>query len=215
MGVLSNNRSQITAGGLISASFVSDLYDILTGTVEDEISISGSLHVTGSIYGNLIGTAETASYILNAVSSSYAETASYSLIASESMFSISSSYSITASYCEGFIASSSYAETASYAVNSVSSSYATTSNFANTASYIETAQTASYVLNAVSASLSATASYVNGVSASIQHVNITDHMIVQGTILFYTASLPETDPEINGQLWRSGSFLMISTGSGI
>lgn len=148
MGVLSNNRSQITSGGLISASFVSDLYDVLTGNVLESVSISGSINVTGSIIGNVTGIASTASYVANAVSASYANTASY-------------------------------------------------------------------VANAISASFSSTSSYVNGVSSSIQHVEITNQMIVQGTILLYTASLPATDPAVNGQLWRSGSFLMISTGSGI
>lgn len=133
MGVLSNNRSQITSGGLISASFVSDLYDVLTGNVLESVSISGSLNVTGSIIGNVTGIASTASY----------------------------------------------------------------------------------VANAVSASFSSTASYINGVSSSIQHVEISDRLIVRGAVLLYTASLPTTDPALNGQLWRSGSFLMISTGSGI
>lgn len=133
MGVLSNNRSQITSGGLISASFVSDLYDVLTGNVLESVSISGSLNVTGSIIGNVTGIASTASY----------------------------------------------------------------------------------VANAVSASFSSTASYVNGVSSSIQHVEISDRLIVRGAVLLYTASLPTADPALNGQLWRSGSFLMISTGSGI
>jgi hypothetical protein len=148
MGVLSNNRSQITSGGLISASFVSDLYDVLTGNTLESVSISGSINVTGSIVGNVTGTASTASYVANAVSASYANTASY-------------------------------------------------------------------VANAISASFSQTASYVNGISSSIQHVEISNQLIVQGVVLLYTASLPTTDPVNNGQLWRSGSFLMISTGSGI
>jgi len=148
MGVLSNNRSQITSGGLISASFVSDLYDVLTGNTLESVSISGSINVTGSIIGNVTGTASTASYVANAISASYANTASY-------------------------------------------------------------------VANAVSASFSQTASYVNGISSSIQHVEISNQLIVQGVVLLYTASLPTTDPVNNGQLWRSGSFLMISTGSGI
>jgi hypothetical protein len=77
MGVLSTNRSQIVSGGLISASFVSDIYDVLTGNVLDAVQISGSLNVTGSI----IGTITTASYATTAVSaisasyaSSYVET---------------------------------------------------------------------------------------------------------------------------------------------
>lgn len=65
MGVLSTNRSQITSGGLISASFVSDIYNVLTGNTYDTVQISGSLSVTGSI----IGTITTASY-----ASSYTET---------------------------------------------------------------------------------------------------------------------------------------------
>ncbi len=73
MGVLSTNRNQIVPGGLISASFVSDLYNVLTGNVYDTVQLSGSLNVTGSI----IGTITTASYALNAqsaVTSSYALT---------------------------------------------------------------------------------------------------------------------------------------------
>ena len=42
-------------------------------------NISGSLSVTGSINGNLNGTATSASYVLNAVSSSFANTSSYAL----------------------------------------------------------------------------------------------------------------------------------------
>ncbi len=155
MGVLSTNRSQIVAGGLISASFVSDIYSILTGNTVDAISISGSLNVTGSIIGNVTGTATTASYILNAVSASFSTTASYSL-------------------------------------NALS------------ASYSQTANTASYV----------TGSAINIVSSSIQYCNVSSTFITQGTVLMYTASLPTTDPALNGQLWRSGSYLMISTGSG-
>jgi hypothetical protein len=152
MGVLSTNRSQIVSGGLISASFVGDIYNVFTGNTNESVLISGSLNVTGSIIGTLTGTATTASYVLNAVSSSFASTASY-------------------------------------------------------------------VLNAVSASNAATASYVSGsvitvVSSSLRYVNISDTLITQGTVLMYTASLPTTNPSVNGQLWRSGSYLMISTGSG-
>jgi hypothetical protein len=148
MGVLSDNRSQIVNGGLISASFVSDLYDVFTGNVEENLSFSGSVNITGSLIGNLTGTADTASYV-------------------------------------------------------------------------ETAQTASYVLNAVSASYSmeavnaASASYVSGSdvisnSGSFNHLNVTADFIAEGTVLIYTGSLPTTDPGNSGQLWRSGSYLMIS-----
>jgi hypothetical protein len=152
MGVLNTNRSQIVNGGLISASFVRDLYDVFTGNVVESVSVSGSLVVTGSIIGTLTGTSTTASYVLNAVSSSYA-------------------------------------------------------------------LTASYVSNAVSASFATTSSYLTGSSAiartgSFNYVTVSNTFIAQGTVFIYTASLPTTDPAFVNQLWRSGSYLMISTGSG-
>lgn len=149
MGVLDDNRSQIVNGGLISASFVSDLYDVLTGNTLQDVSISGSLNITGSLIGDLTGTADTASYV----------------------------------------------------------------TLSQTASYVETAQTASYVANAISASYMSGSS-VTAISASINRLDISETFIANGTILFYTASLPTTDPGVNGQLWRSGSCLQISLGTG-
>ena len=145
MGVLDDNRSQIVNGGLISASFVSDLYDVLTGNTLEDVSISGSLNITGSLIGDLTGTADTASYV----------------------------------------------------------------TLSQTASYVETAQTASYVVNAISASYMS-GSAVAATSASINRLDVSETFIANGTILFYTASLPTTDPGVNGQLWRSGSCLQIS-----
>ena len=149
MGVIRNNRTNIVAGGLISASYVSDVYDVLTANAVEDIVLSGSLSVSGSLTANLTGTADTASYV----------------------------------------------------------------TLAQTASYVTLAQTASYVVNAVSSS------YMNGssitsISASINYVSVTSNFIAQGTAFIYTASLPITDPATQGQLWRSGSYLMISTGSG-
>ena len=149
MGVLDDNRSQIVNGGLISASFVSDLYDVLTGNTLEDVSISGSLNITGSLIGDLTGTADTASYV----------------------------------------------------------------TLSQTASYVETAQTASYVANAISASYMSGSS-VTATSASINRLDVSETFIANGTILFYTASLPTTDPGVNGQLWRSGSCLQISLGTG-
>jgi hypothetical protein len=149
MGVLDDNRSQIVNGGLISASFVSDLYDVLTGNTLQDVSISGSLNITGSLIGDLTGTADTASYV----------------------------------------------------------------TLSQTASYVETAQTASYVANAISASYMSGSS-VTATSASINRLDVSETFIANGTILFYTASLPTTDPGVNGQLWRSGSCLQISLGTG-
>ena len=61
----------------------------------------GSLNVNGGITGSLLGTATTASYVLNAISSSFATTASRA---------VSSSFATTASYVQN-------AQTASYLSN--------------------------------------------------------------------------------------------------
>jgi len=88
MGILSNNYAKIIPGALISASYVSDIYDVLLGAATESIKISGSLTVTGSITstagfsGSLYGTASNAissSYAVNCTTASYAVTASYLL----------------------------------------------------------------------------------------------------------------------------------------
>ena len=143
MGVIRNNRTNIVAGGLISASYVSDVYDVLTANAVEDIVLSGSLGVSGSLTANLTGTADTASYV----------------------------------------------------------------TLAQTASYVTTAQTASYVVNAISSS------YMSGSTMSATSASI-ERLDVQSGIVFITGSLPTSDPSNPGQLWRSGSYLMISTGSG-
>jgi hypothetical protein len=143
MGVIRDNRTNIVAGGLISASYVSDVYNVLTGNTVENIAFSGSVNVTGSLIGTLTGTADTASYV----------------------------------------------------------------TLAQSASYVNTAQTASYVVNAISSSYMSGSS-VTAVSASV------DRLDVQSGIVFITGSLPTSDPGNPGQLWRSGSYLLISTGSG-
>lgn len=80
---------------------------IVTGSA----TVTGSLVVSSGITGSLFGTATTASYVLNAVSSSFATTASYVVTAQ------TASYVVTA-------------QTASYVLNAVSSSFATTASFA-------------------------------------------------------------------------------------
>ena len=140
MGVIRDNRTSIVAGGLISASYVSDVYNVLTGNTVENIAFSGSVDITGSLIGTLTVTASTASYVTTA-------------------------------------------QTASYVENSISSSYTSGSNVITT-------------------------------SGSIQYLQVTSKFISEGTAFIYTASLPAADPTVNGQLWRSGSYLMISTGSG-
>ena len=149
MGVLSDNRSQIVNGGLISASFVSDLYDVLTGNTLESVSISGSVNITGSLIGNLTGTADTASYVVTAQTASYvttAQTASYVLNAVSSSFATSASYVLNA-VSSSFATSASFATTASYSLVNVisSSSLADSSSFAPSASFATTSATASYL----------------------------------------------------------------------
>ena len=67
-----------------------------------------------SITASLFGTSTSASYVLQAVSASYATT---------------SSYALTAQTLLGSAVSASYAQTASYVSNAVSSSFATTASF--------------------------------------------------------------------------------------
>ena len=95
MGVIRDNRTNIVSGGIISASYVSDVYNVLTGNTVEQIAFTGSVSVTGSLIGTLTGTATTASYAVTAVSASYSNTASFSLT------SVSSSYAVTSSYVSG------------------------------------------------------------------------------------------------------------------
>jgi hypothetical protein len=172
-----------TAGGVeVGGTSVSNASDnrIITSdgtstglSAETNLSFDGSmLNVTGSVIansltGSLQGTATTASYVLNAVSSSFATNSNTASTASYVLNAVSSS----------FASNSNTASTASYVLNAVSSSFASNSN---------TASTASYVLNAVSSSFATTASYLlgGGVSISgpttdiVNYSGITHYMLV-------------------------------------
>jgi hypothetical protein len=128
MGVLSTNYTQIVPGALISASYVSDIYDVLMGNEPEAIIISGSLTISGSAIatrgftGSLHG---TASWAVRAVTSSY--------ITSSNVFGpygansiLTASYAISTSYAN-IIASSSIADTAISASYALSASYAPSS----------------------------------------------------------------------------------------
>ena len=84
--------------------------------------VTGSLTVTQGITGSLQGTSTTASYVLQAVSSSFASTAS--LAPNYVLTSTTSSMTVaTASFVQN-------AQSASYVLQAVSSSFATTASFA-------------------------------------------------------------------------------------
>ena len=142
MGVIRDNRTNIVAGGLISASYVSDVYNVLTANAIEDIVLSGSLSVSGSLTTDILtGTANTASYVLSA------------------------------------------------SIDGITN-------------YVRNSQTSSMTV--------ATASYVTGSNISVASASI-DRLDVPSGIVFITGSLPITDPGNPGQLWRSGSYLMIST----
>jgi hypothetical protein len=111
----------------------------------NNVEVTGSLNVVGGITGSLFGTASfatlahTASYVLQAVSSSYAATASYVANASSFPFTgsaiITGSLTVTGSVTatQGFTGSlfgtASFATTASYTQNALSASYALTASY--------------------------------------------------------------------------------------
>jgi len=109
--------------GTISGSISSAETASSVTTLNQDVLISGSLTVvSGSIYGDLIG---TASY---AQTASYVATASYALNASESVYALTSSYIATASYALE-ASQSLFALTASYLSGSITietGSFATT-----------------------------------------------------------------------------------------
>ena len=93
---------------------------------------SGSVTGINGFTGSLLGTAESASYVLNAESASYASTASYAanvpLTASYALNAESASYSSTASYVELAQTSSYYDET-DPVFTAVSGTFVLTSSF--------------------------------------------------------------------------------------
>ena len=179
MGVFSTNLTEIASGGLISSSHASDLYGVLSGSIREDVVLSGSFTVSAGPVVFLSGSAIQLTVTESIHTTTTITTAS---ITSASIGNI---------YNNITIASASISHNATdFSINGTGS-----------ADRIE-----------VGSSL-ITDTTLTSTSASISYVSVTDKFISEGTVLFYTASLPTSDPTINGQLWRSGSFLMISTGS--
>ena len=82
MGRIRTNKQYIVPGALISASYVSELYDLVTANIYEDSAFSGSLSVTGSIYGRLTGTSSFATQASQSFSSSFATSAVSALSAS-------------------------------------------------------------------------------------------------------------------------------------
>ena len=155
MGVLQNNYAQIVPGALISASYVSDIYDVLTGNEPEDITVSGSFVVSGSAISTVGFTGSLSGTASFAVSSSNA---------------ISSSYAISASYAP-------YSDSASVSITSISASYATLAQTALTASYVLLIDSSSAADTCISASYAVSASYAPPTTWSDIYTNATDHII--------------------------------------
>ena len=169
------NEQGLTANYITKAQLVSpdNNHHITSSQIYDDgttVSIAGNLTITGSTLGTFTGSlfgtssdALTASYVENAVSSSYALSASY---APGSDTSVTSSYALTASYVEN-------AQTASYVLQAVSSSYALSASYApgsGTSTSASYADTASYI-NPLNQDVQITGSFnLNSVSSTFQIV---------------------------------------------
>ncbi len=120
-----NNGGVFSGSGNFTLLNSSDLY--LTGSLRVSGSITGSLFGTASWSNNSVNS-QTASYVLNAVSSSFASTASFLVLAQSASYvlnAVSSSFSTTASY----------SISSSYAANALSASFATTASYYRTFPY--------------------------------------------------------------------------------
>jgi len=167
------SSTEFITGSTKFGSLITDTHQF-TGSV----SITGSLTVVGAgITGSLFGTsswaqnAVTSSYILQAVSASFATSAANATTASYVLNAVSASFASTAANAT----TASYvvtAQTASYVLNAVSASFATTAANATTASYVLQAVSASF---ASTASIATSASYAanGGVTQIVAGTNVT------------------------------------------
>jgi len=121
------SRTGIAGGSTISPTHITNIIDALDGsssttTVIASGSFSGSLtgHATSATTAT---SAATASYVLNAVSSSFATTATTATTASYVLQAVSASFATTASYVKT-------AQTASYVLQAVSASFAVSASYA-------------------------------------------------------------------------------------
>ena len=174
-GSILSNTHQFTGSVSVTGSLAVNNFNVILTNQTSSMSVATASYVLNAVSSSFatlaqtantasfVQTAQTASYVLNAVSSSFATLAQTANTASF----------VTLAQTASFVQT---AQTASYVLNAVSSSFATLAQTANTASFVVLAQTASYVLNAVSASRAVsaaqadsatTASYVlNAVSSS-------------------------------------------------
>ena len=124
-GVLAKGDIGLRAEGSTAIQAIGDVNIVGDQLLSGSLTISGSANITGNVTatsftGSLFGTSSWA------ISASNAQTASYVLQAVSSSFAISSSRAVSASYS----ISASNAQTASYVLQAVSASYSSTSSYA-------------------------------------------------------------------------------------
>jgi len=201
MGVIRTNRTSIVAGGLISASYVSDVYNVLTANAIEDIVLSGSLSVSGSL---------TASS--NAViSGSLTVTGSLTVSGSNTLTNIGS-----------FINEGSFTQTGTSFLTGNTS--ITTASIGVVSSSLIPGVDTNYDLG--SSTKEWKDLYIDGtanmdtVSSSAVHISATTASLhVSGALadIIFT-NLPQVKPTISGSLWLSGSagqsskYLVVYTG---
>jgi hypothetical protein len=188
MGRIRTNKQYIVPGALISASYVSDLYDLVTGNMYEDSVLSGSLTVTGSMYGRLTGTA------------SFADHGFYAFNSSHSIWSDSGSTSLSASVAQ-------FATSASYAPNTgVTKIVAGTNVSISPASGI-----GDITISALGNQGDGTVDFAV-TSGSAEYLSVPNKLVLGGVVMIDLGELPTADPHNAGQFWRSGNFVMVSLG---
>ena len=197
---LTLTKTGITTGGTVLPGHVTQSIDALTGILAYDITISGSLTLTGSIAslngftGSVLG---TSSWANNAIASTTAVTSSYVLNA------VSASFSTTASFVRNAVS-------ASYVLNAVSSS------FSSTASYVQNAVSASYVLNAVNSTNSTIAQKLSGEykASGSAFVNGNLGMLAGSTTLASGVSPIFIPTELTGKKFQTEFWVTTTLASG-
>jgi len=176
MGRIRTNKQYIVPGALISASYVSDLYDLVTANIYEDSALSGSLSVTGSIYGRLTG---TASFATSATSASYA---------------VSSSFS-------------SRALSSSYAPNTGVTKIVAGTNI----SISPTSGIGDVTISTLGNQGDGTVDF-SVTSGSATYLAVTNKLVLDGVVMLNLSTLPTSDPNNAGQIWRNGNAVMVSLG---
>lgn len=174
------NSDLVNTGSLLTTASINNA--TITFTKGDASTFSIAVNnVVNASTASIATTATTASYVLNAVSASFATTAQNAVTATTATTATTASYvlnAVSASFATT-------ATTASYVLNAVSASFATTAQTAVSASYATTAQTA------VSASYATTASHVqNAVSASYATTATSASYATTATSASFASTIP-------------------------